>query len=93
MKAANGRDSVAHDCLVTDLIVEHVEAHPDAEAICSSDGESLSYRDLDNASRRLASHLTTQGVKPEVIVPLCFEKSIWTGRHQHPSPPHMVPDN
>ncbi|GME46856.1 AMP-dependent synthetase/ligase [Neofusicoccum parvum] len=78
MKAANGRDSVAHDCLVTDLIVEHVEAHPDAEAICSSDGESLSYRALDNASRRLASHLTTQGVKPEVIVPLCFEKSIWT---------------
>ncbi|OQE34676.1 hypothetical protein PENCOP_c016G00331 [Penicillium coprophilum] len=62
---------------VHDLIHEQVEAHPDAPAVCSWDG-SLSYAELDDLSSRLANELKTRGVGPEVIVPLCFEKSAWT---------------
>ena len=50
---------------------------PMAEAVCAWDG-TLTYRELDSLSIRLASHLVTKGIGPEVIVPLCFNKSKWT---------------
>jgi non-ribosomal peptide synthetase component F len=50
---------------------------PELQAVCSWDG-SLTYAELDSLSSRLASYLYTQGVGPEVIVPLFFEKSVWT---------------
>ncbi len=37
----------------------------------------LFYGELDHLSSRLAHHLRSLGVGPEVIVPLCFEKSGW----------------
>ncbi|KAH8891258.1 acetyl-CoA synthetase-like protein [Thozetella sp. PMI_491] len=61
---------------VHQLIHERAAAQPNQEAVCSWDG-SLTYSELDNLSSRLASHLITLGVGPEVIVPLCFEKSRW----------------
>lgn len=62
---------------VQDFIQTNVEAHPDASAVCSWDGH-LTYRELDDLSTRLANRLKDHGVGPEVIVPLCFEKSAWT---------------
>lgn len=80
MKAPYGREAAAHDRTIPELIEEHFHARPHAEAVCSSDGESMSYRALDAASQVLADHLTHElDIGPEVIVPLCFEKSIWTG--------------
>lgn len=38
----------------------------------------MTYAELDQLSSRLACHLVTQGVGPEVLVPLYFEKSKWT---------------
>ncbi|KAH7002686.1 hypothetical protein B0J12DRAFT_754035 [Macrophomina phaseolina] len=78
MKASTRRQPPIHDYLITELIDEHCQIRPDAEAICSSDGQSISYRALDDVSRRIATKLAALGVGPEVIVPLCFEKSIWT---------------
>ena len=59
-----------------DLIAERVALQPDAQAICAWDGE-MTYRQLDEASSRLAGHLIHLGVQPEDIVPFCFEKSKW----------------
>lgn len=49
---------------------------PELEAVCSWDG-ILSYGELDDLSTRLAHKLVGLGVALEVIVPLCFEKSVW----------------
>ena len=49
---------------------------PDLEAICSWEG-SITYGELDDLSNRLAHKLVGLCVAPEVIVPLCFEKSLW----------------
>jgi amino acid adenylation domain-containing protein len=62
---------------VHDLFAEQAAARPDAPAICAWDGE-LTYGELDELSTRLAGHLARLGVKAESIVPLCFEKSMWT---------------
>jgi amino acid adenylation domain-containing protein len=41
------------------------------------DGD-LTYAELDALSSRLANYLASRGVGPEVNVPVCFEKSMWT---------------
>ncbi|KAH6989025.1 hypothetical protein BKA56DRAFT_710304 [Ilyonectria sp. MPI-CAGE-AT-0026] len=65
------------DTLVSDLIQLSVQRQPEAQAICAHDG-SLTYCQLDALSTRLARSLVKIGVKPEVVVPVVFEKSMWT---------------
>ncbi|KAB8257986.1 acetyl-CoA synthetase-like protein [Aspergillus pseudonomiae] len=66
------------DGRVDRLIAERVEAQPDAPAICAWDGE-LSYREVFSKARLLAYWLVIhQGVGPEVLVPICCTKSLWT---------------
>lgn len=70
------------DVCVHDLISERVRRHPMSPAVCAWDGE-LCYAELDQLSTQLARHLAGLGVgcndKGEnVIIPLCFEKSVWT---------------
>lgn len=48
---------------------------PDAPAVCAWDG-NLTYRELDAAASALAQHLRQFGVGPDVLVPVCFEKSV-----------------
>ncbi|KAM3084248.1 hypothetical protein ACMFMG_001647 [Clarireedia jacksonii] len=50
--------------------------NPEAQSICSWDGE-LTRRELDNLSSRLAHQLMMQGVRPESKVPMLFTKSKW----------------
>ena len=64
-----------HKC-VHDLIAERVQAQPDASAVFAHDGE-LTYKELDVISNQLGQHLS-RSVEPDTIVPLCFEKSMWT---------------
>lgn len=59
------------------MIQERVIAQPNAPAICAWDGE-LSYQELDQLSSRLVGRLVELGVGPDILVPLCFEKSMWT---------------
>ena len=61
---------------VHDLIEQHMDENPSSLAVCSREGE-LSYQELGELSTRLAYHLMNLGVKPEVMVPLYFEKSLW----------------
>jgi amino acid adenylation domain-containing protein len=63
---------------VHDLISETIQRQPHAPAVCAWDGE-LTFEELDKLSTRLAFCLFDDyGVGPGVIVPLCFEKSMWT---------------
>ncbi|KAF2471468.1 uncharacterized protein BDR25DRAFT_368329 [Lindgomyces ingoldianus] len=73
----NRETPAAVERCIHDLFAEQVRDQPDAPAICSWDGE-MTYSELDALSTRLASHLVGLGVKSEDIVPLCFEKSMWT---------------
>ncbi|KAM3079628.1 hypothetical protein ACMFMG_006040 [Clarireedia jacksonii] len=65
------------DDLVHDLVSKNVQDNPKAPAVCAWDAE-LDYEELDDLSSRLSAVLEVQGVKKDVIVPLCFEKSAWT---------------
>ena len=51
--------------------------YPEAPAIQSWDG-SLTYQELDELADKLAAHLSSFGVGPEIVVPICSEKSLWT---------------
>ncbi|KAJ5946544.1 hypothetical protein N7454_003383 [Penicillium verhagenii] len=59
-----------------ELIQQQALLHPRAEAICSWD-KDFTYGQLDIVASRLARYLTSCGIKPEVFVVLCFEKSAW----------------
>ncbi|CAG8122380.1 unnamed protein product [Penicillium salamii] len=59
-----------------ELIQQQALLHPRAEAISSWD-KDFTYGQLEIVSSRLARHLSSLGVKPEVFVVLCFEKSAW----------------
>lgn len=59
------------------LIEKQVRDQPDAEAVCSREG-SLTYRELDAYANLIASRLVYHGTKRDDLVPVCFEKSMWT---------------
>lgn len=59
------------------IFQEQVKIQPDAEAVSSWDG-CLTYHQLDQLSDKLAVYLAEKGVKPEYLVPMCFDKSMWT---------------
>ena len=49
------------------------------DSVNSSIGDGdLTYAELDALSSRLANYLSSRGIGPEVIVPVCFEKSMMT---------------
>jgi len=58
-----------------DLFAAQVELTPDAVAVVFAD-EQLTYRELDRRADRLAHYLQTLGVKPEVLVGICVERSL-----------------
>lgn len=67
---------VSHPCAHS-LVKQQAERRPQADAVCAWDGK-FSYEELDVFSTRLAVHLSRLGVGPNIVVPLCFEKSRWT---------------
>ena len=62
---------------VQDVIYKQVQLHPEKEAVCAWDG-ALTYRELWRHVQYMAQGLVAEGVGPETVVPLCFEKSVWT---------------
>ncbi|KAL2825063.1 hypothetical protein BDW59DRAFT_162009 [Aspergillus cavernicola] len=62
---------------VHDKIHQQALSQRTDQAVCGWDGE-LTYAELTNLTDRLAHHLSTLGVSEEVMVGLCFDKSIWT---------------
>ncbi|KAG8414750.1 Nonribosomal peptide synthetase [Metarhizium acridum] len=61
---------------VHDLIAENASKYPDSPAVCAWDG-NWTYHQLDSISTRIAHRLNSLGIGPDVIVPICFEKSRW----------------
>lgn len=64
------------DACVHDLVLQHAKDCPQSPAVCSWDGK-LTYAELGEASLRLAHRLVALGVAPEVLVPVCFTKSMY----------------
>ncbi|PON24610.1 hypothetical protein TGAM01_v206540 [Trichoderma gamsii] len=62
---------------VHQLIEERGRLHPDKEAVVGWDGR-FTYEQLDKQAHKLAHHLVGLGIKPDDMVPVCFEKSVWT---------------
>ncbi|KAJ5336205.1 acetyl-CoA synthetase-like protein [Penicillium brevicompactum] len=58
------------------LIMEQAQRKPASEAVAAWDG-NLTYSELDKLSNKLAHDLLKLEVGPNVMVALCFEKSMW----------------
>jgi amino acid adenylation domain-containing protein len=70
--------SVSHveDQCIHDMIVAQCRTDPNRIAAISTDGETLTYGELDDLSGRLAHKLVQLGVEPGTFVLSCFDKSI-----------------
>jgi amino acid adenylation domain-containing protein len=67
--------SYPHDKTVHQLFEEQVARTPDRPAVIY-EGDSLTYRQLDERANRLAHHLREQGVGPDALVAVCLERSV-----------------
>ncbi|MCL6755244.1 amino acid adenylation domain-containing protein [Nostoc sp. CCCryo 231-06] len=67
-------DYIEYKCIHI-LFEEQVEKTPDAVAVVY-EKEHLTYRELNNRANQLAHYLQTLGVKPEVRVGICVERSL-----------------
>ena len=63
-----------HKC-IHQLFEAQVERSPDAVALVFS-GQQLTYRELNVRANQLAHELQSMGIRPEVLVGLCVERSI-----------------
>ncbi|MBG1264988.1 non-ribosomal peptide synthetase [Nostoc sp. WHI] len=66
-------DSIYYKCIHS-LFEEQVEKTPDAVAVVYKK-QHLTYRELNNRANQLAHYLQALGVKPEVRVGICVERS------------------
>lgn len=66
----------AFDTTIVEQFLLRAKEHPDDPAVCAWDG-NLTYAEVDHLSLALAQHLASLGVGEGVIVPFCFNKSLW----------------
>ena len=64
------------DC-VDDILDIHAINHSEMPAVCSL-GSELIYKGLEALVTKLVSHWVALRVRKTAIVPVLFEKSIWT---------------
>ncbi|MGN7996318.1 non-ribosomal peptide synthetase, partial [Chitinophaga sp. 22308] len=70
----NGTAVPYEDVTLVDLIAAQALRTPDAPAVLFEE-EVLTYRELDKRTNQLAHYLRTKGVGPDVLVPVCLERS------------------
>ncbi len=63
-----------HDSTIADQFKQQVAKTPDAIAVVAKDSQ-LSYRELDERSNRLARHLQSLSVKPDILVGVAMGRS------------------
>jgi len=63
------------DQCVHQLFEAQVKTTPEAVAVVF-ENQQLSYRDLNQRANQLAHYLQTLGVKPEILVGICLERSV-----------------
>ncbi|MGB7440890.1 MAG: amino acid adenylation domain-containing protein [Coleofasciculaceae cyanobacterium] len=71
----NTRKDYPKDTCIHQLFEAQVERSPDAVAVVFED-QQLTYRELNSRANQLAHHLRTLGVKPDVSVGICVERSL-----------------
>ncbi|MDF5719515.1 MAG: amino acid adenylation domain-containing protein [Rhizonema sp. PD37] len=71
----NNQKTEFPDKCIHQLFEEQVELSPDAIALVFED-EQLTYRELNRRANQLAHYLQQLGVKPEVLVGICIERSL-----------------
>ena len=71
----NTNSDYPQDKCVHQLFEQQVEKTPDAIAVVC-DREQLTYKQLNQRANQLAHHLLSLGVRPEVLVGICVERSI-----------------
>ncbi|KAL3963504.1 hypothetical protein ACCO45_000508 [Purpureocillium lilacinum] len=70
-------EPVIQSACIHDLVEQQAHLRPDAPAINAWDGQ-LTYRELNQAANRIAHKLYYEhNVRPETLVHVCFEKSVW----------------
>jgi amino acid adenylation domain-containing protein len=67
--------SYPFDKTIVDLFEEQVEKTPHNVAVVF-ENQQLTYQELNSRANQLAHHLQTLGVKPEVLVGICVERSL-----------------
>ncbi|KAL6791486.1 hypothetical protein GGI42DRAFT_364850 [Trichoderma sp. SZMC 28013] len=72
----NNAPLVEEERCLHEVIEEQVASKPEKVAVVSDEG-ALTFQELDGMANKLAHHLQQLGAGPEVIIPCCFEKSIW----------------
>jgi amino acid adenylation domain-containing protein/non-ribosomal peptide synthase protein (TIGR01720 family) len=70
------KPQIVDEC-IHDLFKQKALSQPAAQAVCAWD-DNLTYQELHDHASRLALYLVTLGVGPEVLVPICMDKSAWT---------------
>jgi non-ribosomal peptide synthetase component F len=70
----SGNGDLRDKPLIPELVRARAELMPDGLAL-ASDEQTLTYRELEGRSNRLAHHLRTLGIGPEIIVGLCLGRS------------------
>ena len=63
------------DSCIHELFEEQVDRTPDAVAVVFED-EQLTYRELNHRANQFAHYLQKLGVRPEVLVGICVERSL-----------------
>ena len=71
----NATDRPYADAFVHEVFQAQAAASPDAIAV-EHDGAQLSYGELNARANRLARHLRSLGVRPEMRVGVCMERSL-----------------
>ncbi|MFT6099126.1 MAG: amino acid adenylation domain-containing protein [Arenicella sp.] len=71
----NTQSDYPTDQCIHPLFEQHAASTPESVAVVC-DGLSLSYRELNERSNRLAHYLVSRGVKPDVLVGLCVDRSL-----------------
>ncbi len=69
------RTDSSHNLCIHQLLEEQVERTPDAVAVIFGN-QQLTYQELNQRANQLAHYLQKLGVKPEVFVGICVERSI-----------------
>ena len=69
------RREYPHDRCLHELFEDQVKRHPGAPAVVYEE-QSLTYEELDGRANQLAHYLREQGVRPEVVVGVCVERSL-----------------
>ncbi|KAM5489397.1 NRPS cluster protein [Microsporum audouinii] len=62
---------------IHDLFYQVADTQPNKPAVIDFEWQ-LTYREFRELSLRFAKHLSKYGVGPEIFVPICVDKSVWT---------------